>query len=475
MHPSIRPLILCGGSGTRLWPVSRPTLPKQFIALRGRHSPFQETLLRVRDGAVYGRPVVVAAEGQRFLVERQLAEIEVDATVLLEPASRDSGPAVLAGCLLIASDGTGDTVAVLASDHAIADEPAFHASLRLAEAAARDGAIVTFGMVPTEPSTGFGYIGPAGPASGGVRPVGRFAEKPDAATAERYIAEGYLWNSGNLLARPETLIAEYQRLRPATFSAVVRALTVGRSTAGSILLDAGAYGGAEALSIDYAVLEHTPHAAVVPASWGWSDIGTWQALWDMGDKDGDGNVLAEGTESVDARGCYVRSRGQMVSLVGARDLVVVVEPDAVLVADRRQAGDVKRLVERLQQRGAPQADAHARVHRPWGWYEVRDLSATFQVKRIAVHPGGRLSLQKHRFRAEHWVVVTGIARVTVDDTVRVLGPNEHAEIPLGTVHRLENPGDDLLEIVEVQHGSYLGEDDIIRIEDIYDRVLQAAE
>lgn len=475
MTSTIRPLILCGGSGTRLWPASRHTLAKQFIVFQGRHSPFQETLLRVRDPAIFGEPVVVAAEGQRFLVARQLAELGMTATVLLEPSPRNSGPAILAGCLQIASEGDGSVVAVLASDHAIADVAAFHASLQAAEPAARGGAIVTFGMVPTHPSTGFGYVSPSEPGPHGVCAVRHFAEKPDARTAERYVAEGYLWNSGNLIARPSTLIDAYADLHPATAFAVTQAFAARRRVGATMLLDSQAYDLADALSIDYAVLELTARAAVLPSSWGWSDIGTWQALWEAGDKDADSNVVVGEVEIVDSRDCYVRSQGQMVSLIGMRDLIVVVEPDAILIADRHKAGEVKVLVEQLKRKGVPQATDHARVYRPWGWYEVRDRSAMFQVKRIAVLPGGRLSLQKHRFRAEHWVVVSGIARVTVDGSIDDLGPNQHAEIPLGAIHRLENPGDELLEIVEVQHGTYLGEDDIIRIEDIYDRVAQAAE
>jgi mannose-1-phosphate guanylyltransferase/mannose-6-phosphate isomerase len=449
-------------------------MPKQFIVLQGQYSPFQETMLRVRDRDVFGEPVVVGAEAHHFVIERQLAEIGMTATILLEPSARDSGPAVLSGCLLAASETPDCTVAVLASDHLIEDPQAFRRSIVAAEPSARAGDIVTFGMTPTQPATGFGYIQPDRPASTGVRPVARFAEKPDAATADRYIADGYLWNSGNLMARPQTLIDEYKRLQADNFNVVLAAFNRRRPARTAYLLDQEAYAQAERISIDYAVMEKTTRAAVLAADWGWSDIGTWHALWETGTRDGNGTVRIGETETLDSHNCYVRTGGQMVSLVGVRDLVVVVEPDAVLVADRRQ-GDVKRLVDTLKQRGATQVALPARVTRPWGWYEVRERAETFQVKRIVVYPGGRLSLQRHRFRAEHWVVVMGTAQVTVDDTVSVLGPNQHAEIPLGAIHRLENPGDDLLEIIEVQHGTYLGEDDIIRIEDIYDRVPAAAE
>ncbi|KQT50679.1 mannose-1-phosphate guanyltransferase [Aureimonas sp. Leaf454] len=475
MPSTIRPLILCGGAGTRLWPMSRDSLPKQFIPLTGELSSFQETMLRVADRDVFGWPIVVTSEAYRFEAERQLRAIEMDATLLLEPEPRDSGPAILAACLLAAEDEPDACVAVLASDHAIRDRGAFVRSLQSGLEAAMAGRIVTFGIAPTHPATGYGYIeAVAGPA-GDALPVRRFVEKPDAATAARYIEEGYLWNSGNFLTMAATLVEEYQRMRPGDAGAVRQAVSDRTQDRGAILIDRTPYRQAEKLSIDYAVMERTGLASVVRSAWGWSDVGTFDALWDVSDRDGDDNVLHGDIQTLASRGCFVRSTGQMTSVVGANDLVVIVEPDAVLVVDRHRSGEVKMLVEDMKRRSVPQASAHSRVHRPWGWYEVRDLGADFQVKRIAVYPGGRLSLQKHRYRAEHWVVVTGTARVTIDETIRILRPNEHAEIPLGAVHRLENTGSSLLEIVEVQHGSYLGEDDIIRIEDIYNRIVPVQE
>ena len=476
MPARIRPLILCGGSGTRLWPVSRDSLPKQFIELPSGYSPFQETIRRVQDRLAYDIPIVVASETHRYVLQRQLDDLGAEALVLLEPDRRDSGPAVLAGCMAAAADGTEGAVAILASDHLIGDEDAFHASLRAANEAAARGFIVAFGMRPTAPATGFGYIKPGGEIAQGVQAVASFEEKPDAATAASYVSQGYLWNSGNFLTRPETLLMEYAGLHPSSFEAVSRSFASARRAKDAMVLDASAYAQSHRLSIDYAIMEKTALAAVVPSDWRWSDIGTWQAMWEIGRHDPAGNVWNGDVESIDSHGCFVRSPKQLVSMIGTSDLIVVVEEDAILVADRNRSAEVKTLVEGLARKGSPQASSPSRVHRPWGWYEVRDIGQDFQVKRIGVYPGGRLSLQRHRYRAEHWVVVTGTARVTVDDTVRTLTSNQHAEIPLGSLHRLENPGDKLLEIVEVQHGSYLGEDDIIRIEDIYDRVqLHAAE
>lgn len=475
MTADIRPLILCGGSGTRLWPVSRDSMPKQFIPLTGELSSFQQTLLRVSDDAVFGFPVIVTAESHRFEVERQLRAIDMDATLILEPDARDSGPAILAGLLVVAAQSPGCCVAVLASDHVIEDSKAFVASMLAGRAAALDGRIVTFGIAPTHPATGYGYIEPGPAIQSGLSLVQRFIEKPDAATAAAYIESGYLWNSGNFLTLPEALISEYARLQPQDFAAVEHAVADRTNRSGALALDRSAYQQARKISIDYAVMEQTDRASVMRSAWGWSDVGTWNALWEISPQDANGNALRGDIQVLGSEGCYIRSSGQMTSVVGTKDLVVIVEPDSVLVVDRKRAGDVKLLVEDMKRRSVPQASSHQRAHRPWGWYEVRDLGSNFQVKRIAVYPGGRLSLQKHQFRAEHWVVVTGTARVTVDAAIYILQPNEHAEIPLGAVHRLENVGSSLLEIVEVQHGSYLGEDDIIRIEDIYDRIVPLQE
>ncbi|ORE86731.1 mannose-1-phosphate guanylyltransferase/mannose-6-phosphate isomerase [Aurantimonas sp. 22II-16-19i] len=475
MRALIRPLILSGGSGKRLWPVSRDTMPKQFLTLHGERSLFQDTVLRVSDPNRYGRPVIVTALSYRFEVERQLRAIGLAATVLLEPEARESGPAILAGCLHIASEGDGEIALILASDHAIGRPEAFHCSVDEAVPAAAAGLIVTFGIKPDSPASGYGYIEPGQVLTGPVTRVSRFVEKPDRVTAVGYIASGFLWNSGNFLVQAEALIEEYARLDRNSFEAAKRAVDAMKPIDGALLLGVD-YGATARSSIDYTILERTDLAAVVPAEWAWSDVGTWDSVWQIGRRDDAGNVVEGEVETLDSTNCLVRSCGTLTSIVGVRDLVVIVEPDAVMVADRRSAGSVKTLVDNLARRGVREAVAHARDYRPWGWFEIRDLGETFKVKRLGVYPGGRLSLQKHRHRAEHWVVVTGTARVTVDDTVSILTPNQHAEIPLGAVHRLENPGDSLLEIIEVQYGSYLGEDDIIRIDDVYDRaILTAAE
>lgn len=466
----IRPLILCGGNGTRLWPVSRAALPKQFAVLVGERSTFQQSVLRVARPGFSLRPLVVTNALHRYLVAEQLAEIGVEADILIEPEGRDSGPAILAGAHEIAREDPDTPVLVLASDQAIQGEPLFHEAVQAGLGALAGGHLVTFGVVPTHPSTAYGYIQAGPEIVQGARAVLRFAEKPEAALAARYIREGYLWNAGNFLFRAGALIGEYERHDPATCAAVAAAVAGAHREIGAATLEPEAFGRARAQSIDYAVLEHTRLAALVPLACGWSDIGSWDALWALGEGDPDGNVARGPTELRDARGCYVASDGPLTSVLGLQDVVVVSSGDAILVADRRRTGEVREIVAALRGRGRPEAEHHPRVNRPWGWYEVIEAGARFQVKRICVRPSGRLSLQKHRHRAEHWVVVAGHARVTVGDEVRELGPNQHAHIPLGAVHRLENFGNTPVEIIEVQHGSYLGEDDIVRIEDVYARV-----
>jgi mannose-1-phosphate guanylyltransferase/mannose-6-phosphate isomerase len=466
----IRPLIMCGGSGTRLWPASREAYPKQFAALVGTRSTFQETLLRVAAPALFGRPLVVAARKHRFMVERQMAEVGVEADLLLEPEPRDSGPAIAAGTVLIARDAPATPVLVLAADHLVRDVAAFRATVAAGLAGAQAGRIVTFGIEPTHPATGYGYI-EAGEALDGspVRTLARFVEKPDAATAQSYIVAGYLWNSGNFLFRADAMLAEYARFAPASLVAVRRAVEEAEIDLGQPVLNAEAFRAAEKKSIDYAVMERTDKAAVIPGRFGWSDIGAWDALWDIADKNGDGNVTQGEVVAHDSHGNYVSSDGPVVGLIGIENAVVVATRDAILVADKARSAEVKTLVETLKARGLPQATDHARVYRPWGWYQTLELRDRFQVKRIVVYPGGRLSLQKHVHRSEHWVVVRGTAEVTVGERTEMLSENRSVYIPLGEVHRLANPGKIDTEIIEVQTGSYLGEDDIVRIEDVYNR------
>lgn len=466
----IQPLIMCGGAGTRLWPTSRESLPKQFAPLLGPRSSFQETVLRLRGPGFAERPLIVTSRSQRHLVDRQLAEIGVQADLLLEPARRDSGPAILAGCLTIGRVDPETPVLVVASDHVMQDGAAFRAAALAGLPAAKAGRLVTFGIAPTHPATTYGYIEAGESAEGEASTVRRFAEKPDAGTAARFVLAGLLWNSGNFLFTSAALQAEYRRFDPDTVAAVEAALDNAGGELGALVLDEEAFTRVAPRSIDYAVFEKTDRAAVVPLSCGWSDIGTWEAIWELGDPDEAGNVRRGDVQVVDSQGCFVSTDGPLTSLLGVRDLIVVAHRDAILVADRHRSAEVKHLVEDLRAKGRAEADTHSRVDRPWGWYQVIDLGHQFQVKRIVVNPGGRLSLQTHRHRAEHWVVVTGLARVTVGDAVEMLGPNAHAYIPLGAIHRLENPGNTPVELIEVQSGSYLGEDDIVRLEDVYARV-----
>ncbi len=467
---TIRPLIMCGGSGARLWPLSREAFPKQFAPLIGKNSTFQETVLRMADKAHFGRPLIVTAWRHRFMVERQLAEIGVEADILLEPMPRDSGPAIAAGAALVARDNPDQLVMVLAADHVVRDAPAFRQTVLAAASAAEQGYIVTFGIQPSLPATGYGYIERGEPIAGSTAlRVRRFVEKPDLATAQRYLLEGYLWNSGNFLFKASALLAEYGRFSPDSLAAIEEALDKAGSDLGARVIDADAFERAQKKSIDYQVMEKTDKAAVLPCSFGWSDIGTWDAMWDISDKDANANVAVGDVELIETTASYASTDGPLVGMVGMKNTVVVATRDAVLVCDKSRAGEVKTLVDKLRKAGVKQASDHERMYRPWGWYQTLELQDRFQVKRIVVYPGGRLSLQKHFHRAEHWVVVRGAAQVTVGERVELINENRSIYIPLGEVHRLENPGKIDTEIIEVQTGSYLGEDDIVRLEDVYNR------
>ncbi len=465
----VRPVILCGGSGTRLWPVSRETFPKQFAPLLGERSTFQETLLRVQQKGLFGRPLVVTSEKHRFLAERQMAEIGVEGDLLLEPVARDSGPAILAASLFIQQHSPDALALILAADHLVLKPEAFRKAVADGCAAAQDGAIVTFGIVPTSPATGYGYIEQGEAIDSAVHKVARFVEKPDAATAVQYIAKGYLWNSGNFLFRPDIIVDEYVGSDAASVEAVRAALEGARSNLGVPVLDQTCFLDATKRSFDFAVMEGTRRAAVIPGDFGWSDIGGWDALWEMGDKD-EGNNVALGDVTFHATtNTYASADDQLVATLGVDNLVVVATRDVVLVADKGRVADVKGVVENLKRKERAEAVHHARVYRPWGWYQTLELQDRFQVKRIVVYPGGKLSLQKHFHRSEHWVVVKGTARVTVQDKVTDLSENQSTFVPLGAVHRLENPGKIDVEMIEVQTGAYLGEDDIVRLEDVYAR------
>jgi mannose-1-phosphate guanylyltransferase/mannose-1-phosphate guanylyltransferase/mannose-6-phosphate isomerase len=460
---------MCGGAGTRLWPASRENGPKQFLPLFGRHSTFQETLRRVSDQALFGRPIVVTNARYRFLVAEQLAAIAVEADILLEPVRRDSGPAILAGSAF-ASRRDGDAIIVaLAADHVVTDSGAFAEACSKAREAAQDDHIVLFGMGPTRPATEYGYVRAGGSLSPGIFAIERFVEKPDAETAASYVAENYLWNSGNFMFRADFLIEEYRRFEPDSVAAVTAAVDTAASDLEFEFLDPEAFGRAIAKSIDYAVMERTTRAAVMPVTYGWSDVGSWQAVWELSARDADGNATQGSAVFVNARNSYVSAEKQLVALSGLDNVVVVATDDAILVARREDGEGLRQVVKKVNSVVPTLTQDHLKVHRPWGSYKSVDQGDRFQVKRIVVKQGGRLSLQMHHHRAEHWIVVCGTARVTIGDNVSVLHENESIYVPIGTQHRLENPGKIDLELIEVQTGSYLGEDDIVRIEDDYHR------
>jgi len=466
------PVILSGGSGTRLWPVSRESFPKQYWPLTTARSLIQETALRaVGDG--FAPPVVVCNQEHRFLIAEQLRQAGIlGARILLEPVGRNSAPAMAAAALLIAEQTPEAVLWVMAADASIGDAPALAEALTQAVAAARGGRIATFGMRPTAAETGYGYIEIGAPLAGvaGAHDLVRFVEKPDAETAARFVQSGrHLWNSGMFLFTAARLIAEMEEHAPAVLAAVRAAVAGRRADLDFLRLDAEAFAAAPAISLDHAVAERTRHAAVVPADLGWSDVGSWRALWELGEKDAAGNVASGDVLLEGAEHCYVRSDGILTAVVGLRDAVVVVTKDAVLAMHRERAQEVKAVVDRLRAAGRPEAVSHNRNYRPWGFYESLIQGDRFQVKRIVVHPGHKLSLQKHFHRAEHWVVVNGTALVTRDGEEVLLRENESIYLTLGSLHRLENPGRIPLTLIEVQSGAYLGEDDIIRFEDTYGR------
>jgi mannose-1-phosphate guanylyltransferase/mannose-6-phosphate isomerase len=469
MDRRIIPLIMCGGAGTRLWPASREGRPKQFLPLFGARSTFQDTLKRVSDATLFERPIVITNATYRFMVLEQLAEIGIAADVLLEPMRRDSGPAIAAGAAFAQVRDNDAVVLALAADHVVGDTPAFVAACRQGLIAAESGRIVTFGVKPERAATEYGYISPGETVSGEVRSVAKFVEKPNQATAEDYIKAGYLWNCGNFMFRASVLLDEYCQVDAASVQAVSDAVTKAGRDLGFITLDAEAFGSARAISIDYAVMEKTARAAVVPVSCGWSDVGSWYAVWELSDKDAQGNAALGPAVFEDSRNCNVSTDKALVALEGVDDLVVVATQDAVLVSRQKDANGLKRLFAKLKIVAPQVTEDHLKVHRPWGSYQSVDTGERHQVKRIVVKPGQRLSLQRHYHRSEHWIVVRGAARVTVNELVKTVHENESIYIPIGAVHRLENPGKILLELIEVQTGSYLGEDDIIRIEDDYRR------
>jgi len=473
-NDTIVPVILSGGSGSRLWPLSRKALPKQLLALAGPQTMIQATVTRAR-GVEFAAPVVISNQEHRFLIAEQLRSAGVtDARIILEPAGRNTAPAAAVAALKIVEDDPDALMLLMPSDHVVGDEAAFRAAVAVAAKAAREGALVTFGVRPAAPETGYGYIRSGRPLAGveGAFAVDRFVEKPDRVTAESYLASGdYFWNSGMFLFSAKAFLAEMERLEPAMLGFCRDALTHAHRDMDFIRLGEVAFLACPSQSIDYAVMEHTNHAAVVPVDMAWNDVGSWQSLWDIAERTDDGNAVLGDVVTEKARNSYFRSEGPLVAAVGVEDLVVVATKDAVLVSRRDAAQDVKKIVEHLERQKRDHHIYHTVVHRPWGSYEGIDSGHRFQVKRIVVKPGARLSLQMHHHRAEHWVVVTGTALVTCGEKQFLLQENESTFIPLGTTHRLENPGKVPLHLIEVQSGAYLGEDDIVRFEDTYGRAL----
>ena len=473
MAEIVHPVILSGGAGTRLWPVSRTLYPKQLLPLVSERTMLQETVRRVA-GKGFAPPVVVCNEEHRFLIAGQLRELDIaPSRMVLEPVGRNTAPAAAVAALLLAGDDADAVMLLLPSDHVVEDVSGFLAAVETGLAAAENGALVTFGIPPAGPETGYGYIrrGAAYAGAKGCFRIARFVEKPDLEEARRLVRAGdYHWNSGMFLVRAGRYLEELERLKPEMVECCRRAVAGAVEDLDFLRLEAEAFSGIEPLSIDYAVMEHTEAAVVVPADMGWSDVGSWSALWEIGAKDGDGNVVLGDVITDGTTDSYIRSEGRLVAALGLDNVVVVATDDVVLVVRRDEAQNVKKAVEALARAGRPEHSVHTKVYRPWGHYQSIDAGDRFQVKRLHVNPGQKLSLQMHRHRAEHWVVVSGTAKVTRGDETFLLNENESTYLPLGVKHALENPGDAPLCVIEVQSGEYLGEDDIVRFEDRYGRV-----
>jgi len=470
--PHIHPVILSGGAGSRLWPLSRSLFPKQLLALAGERSLIQDTVLRVHDGT-FARPLIICNVEHRFLIAEQMREVEISPqAIVLEPMGRNTAPAACIAALMVAENDPDAVMLLMPADHIIRDATAFLRAVESAGTAARQNHLVTFGLTPDSPETGFGYI-QRGEALSGLETcfaVDRFVEKPDEPTAAAYVASGeYCWNSGMFAFKAGIFLTELGRLEPELLTHCREALAKGKQDLDFLRLDDAAFAKTKSISIDYAVMERTDKAAIVPVEMGWSDVGSWESLWNVTPHDDLGNAIKGDVLHHATHNSYLRSEGPLVAAVGVDDLVVVATQDAVLISHRRASQDVKRVVEQLERSGRELHTTHRKVYRPWGSYEGIDHGDKFQVKHIIVNPGAKLSLQMHYKRAEHWIVVSGSAQVTCGDKVFPLKENESTYIPLGATHRLENIGSQPLHLIEVQSGSYLGEDDIVRFEDTYGR------
>lgn len=468
----IHPVIMSGGSGTRLWPISRALYPKQFLKLASQHTMLQDAVLRVRDDAQFAPPIIICAEEHRFIIAEQLRTLGITPqAIILEPMPRSTAAVAALASLHLAQADKDALFLLMPTDHAIGDVTAFKNACAQAALAAREGKLVTFGIRPDHPETGYGYIKPgAGLGHGSAHAIERFVEKPDKARAEDYVAQGYLWNSGIFLFGVTSVRDELTRLQPEIVARVTEALSKGTRDKDFLRLDKDAFSAVPAISLDYGLMEKTSHAAVVPVDMAWHDIGSWAAMWEFAPKDDGGNVAKGDVQLTESHNCYVHSDGPLTCTLGLTNTIVIALDDVVMVADMARAQDVKLVVDQLKSKGREEVQHARRVYRPWGWYESLGGGARFQIKRLMVNPGCRLSLQMHYHRSEHWVVVEGMGEVTRNGDTLLVYENESVYLPAGAQHRLSNPGKVPLVVVEVQSGTYLGEDDIVRLEDSYGRL-----